>query len=150
MCETGGERRTRLRGQANGEKWYLLQTAGATLALGMRPLFGVGNSRGWAESAQATFLALSASVLALMHWWHALIRSRIGFSRAVDFFHVPEPHILLRWLSLDPTQSEAASGSRPGGRAPSRAGWWLRVRAGFSARAQRSAQGAFPPRACRL
>jgi hypothetical protein len=49
-----------------------------------------------------------------------------------------------------PHQSGAASGSRPDGRAPSRAGWWLRVRAGFSARARRSAQGAFPPRACLL
>jgi hypothetical protein len=147
----GGARRTRLRGQANGEKRDPLQTAEATLALVLRPLFGVGNPRGWAERAQATFLALSASVRAQLHCWHAVIRSRIGFSRAVDLFHAPEPHILLRWLSLDPPhQSEAASGSRPDGRAPSRAGWWLRVRAGFSARARRSAQGAFPPRACLL
>jgi hypothetical protein len=124
---------------------------GPTLALVLRPLFGVGNPRGRAEHAQATFLALSASVRALLHCWHAFIRSRIGFSRGVDLFHAPEPHILLRWLSLDlPHQSEAASGSRPDERAPSRAGWWLRARAGFSARARRSAQGAFPPRACLL
>ena len=119
----GGARRTRLRGQANGEKRDPLQTAEATLALVLRPLFGVGNPRGWAERAQATFLALSASVRAQLHCWHAVIRSRIGFSRAVDLFHAPEPHILLRWLSLDPPISQrlppdhAQTGANQAGRA---------------------------------
>jgi hypothetical protein len=119
----GGARRTRLRGQANGEKRDPLQTAEATLALVLRPLFGVGNPRGWAERAQATFLALSASVRAQLHCWHAVIRSRIGFSRAVDLFHAPEPQILLRWLSLDPPISQglppdhAQTGALQAGRA---------------------------------
>ena len=40
VCETGGARRTRLRGRANVAKRYLLQAAGANLALVMRTLYG--------------------------------------------------------------------------------------------------------------
>jgi transposase len=81
VCETGGARRTRLRGRANVEKRYLLQTAGANLALVMRPLYGLGTPRGWAERAQAQGLALRDSVYALLHDWRAHLRSSLGVSR---------------------------------------------------------------------
>jgi len=81
VCETGGARRTRLRGRANVEKRYLLQAAGANLALVMRTLFGLGTPRGWAARAQAQRVALIGSVYALLHWWRAHRRSMLAFSR---------------------------------------------------------------------
>jgi len=81
VCETGGARRTRLRGRANVEKRYLLQAAGANLALVMRTLYGLGTPRGWAERAQAQLLTLFGSVCALLHWWRAHRRSLLAFSR---------------------------------------------------------------------
>ena len=57
VCETGGARRTRLRGRENVEKRYLLQVAAANLGLVMRSLFGLGTPRGWAEQFSALFLA---------------------------------------------------------------------------------------------
>jgi len=50
VCETGAARRTRLRGQDNVNKRYLLQSAAANLGLAMRSLFGCGTPRGLAES----------------------------------------------------------------------------------------------------
>jgi transposase len=81
VCETGGARRTRLRGRANVAKRYLLQAAGANLALVMRTLYGLGTPRGWAERAQAHLLALFGSVCALFPWGRAHRRSMLAFSR---------------------------------------------------------------------
>jgi transposase len=81
VCETGGARRTRLRGRANVAKRYLLQAAGANLALVMRTLFGLGTPRGWTARAQAAFLTLLGSVYALLPWWRAHLRSLLAFSR---------------------------------------------------------------------
>jgi len=81
VCETGGARRTRLRGRANVAKRYLLQAAGANLALVMRTLYGLGTPRGWAERAQAALLAFIGSVYALLHWWRAHLRSPFGLSQ---------------------------------------------------------------------
>jgi len=39
------------------EKRYLLQAAGANLALVMRTLYGLGTPRGWAERAQEALRA---------------------------------------------------------------------------------------------
>ncbi|MCX6093661.1 MAG: transposase [Candidatus Bipolaricaulota bacterium] len=49
ICETGGARRTRLRGRENVRKRYLLQASAANLGLVMRSLFGRGTPRGLAE-----------------------------------------------------------------------------------------------------
>jgi transposase len=49
ICETGGARRTRLRGRENVSKRYLLQASAANLGLVMRSLFGRGTPRGLAE-----------------------------------------------------------------------------------------------------
>jgi transposase len=62
VCETGGARRTRLRGRANVAKRYLLQAAGANLALVMRTLYGLGTPRGWADRTQEACLALRLRV----------------------------------------------------------------------------------------
>ena len=78
VCETGGARRTRLRGRANVAKRYLLQAAGANLALVMRTLFGLGTPRGWADRAQEDFLALLS---VLLHWWRAHLPSLLALSR---------------------------------------------------------------------
>ena len=81
VCETGGARRTRLRGRANVAKRYLLQAAGANLALVMRTLYGLGTPRGWADRAQEAFLALLGSVAVALLWWRAHRRSLLAFSR---------------------------------------------------------------------
>ena len=81
VCETGGARRTRLHGRANVAKRYLLQAAGANLALVMRTLYRLGTPRGWAARAQAHLLALRGSARALLHWWRAHRRSMLGLSR---------------------------------------------------------------------
>jgi len=83
VCETGAARRTRLRGRANVEKRYLLQAAGANLALVMRTLYGLGTPRGWAERAQEALRAFVDSMRALWHRWCAPLRSRFTFSRAL-------------------------------------------------------------------
>jgi hypothetical protein len=81
VCETGGARRTRLRGQANVAKRYLLQAAGANLALVMRALYGLGTPRGWADRVQEALRALVAAMNALLHRWCAPLRSLLAFSR---------------------------------------------------------------------
>jgi hypothetical protein len=60
------------------------------------PVCETGGARRTRLRVQATFLVLSAAVRALLHWWHAHIRSRIGFSRAEELCHAPEHRILLR------------------------------------------------------
>lgn len=81
VCETGGARRTRLRGLANVAKRYLLQAAGANLALVMRSLYGLGTPRGWAERTQEALWARLAAMYALLHRWSAHLRSLLAFSR---------------------------------------------------------------------
>ena len=80
VCETGGARRTRLRGRANVAKRYLLQAAGANLALVMRTLYGLGTPRGWADRAQEALRALWGSVSVLRHRWQAHRHSPFGMS----------------------------------------------------------------------
>ena len=45
MCETGGARRTWLRGVAKVRKRWLIQAAARNLGLIMRALFGIGTAR---------------------------------------------------------------------------------------------------------
>jgi len=65
VCETGGARRTRLRGRENVSKRYLLHVAGANLGLVMRSLFGSGTPRGWAGHVPAGLLHVVCSWLRL-------------------------------------------------------------------------------------
>jgi transposase len=80
VCETGGARRTRLRGRANVAKRYLLQAAGANLALLMRALYGLGTPRGWADRAQGNLVALLGAVYTLLHRWRAHLQSLLTFA----------------------------------------------------------------------
>ena len=59
ICETGGARRTRLRGRENVSKRYLLQASAANLGLVMRRLFGRGTPRGLAESLSVRTRAIA-------------------------------------------------------------------------------------------
>lgn len=52
LCETGGLRRTRLRGRENVRKRYLMQAAGFNLGLVMRKLVGHGTPRQLANAAE--------------------------------------------------------------------------------------------------
>jgi transposase len=96
ICETGGARRTRLRGRANVEKRYLLQAAGANLALVMRTLYGLGTPRGWAERAQEALRAFLGSMRALWHRRWAPHCSRVTFSRALTVCWPPRTD-RIRW-----------------------------------------------------
>lgn len=63
LCETGGHRRTRLRGADNMHKRYLLQAAAANLGLVMRKAFGCGTPREMAARARAVFVFIAAMVV---------------------------------------------------------------------------------------
>jgi transposase len=96
VCETGGARRTRLRGQANVAKRYLLQAAGANLALVMRALYGLGTPRGWAARAQAPWVALLGFVAVLLRWRPAHLQLMLAFSRSEAAWGPPSTD-LMRW-----------------------------------------------------
>jgi transposase len=99
VCETGGARRTRLRGRATVAKRYLLQAAGANLALVMRALDGLGTPRGWADRTQEALRALLGSVSALLRWWKAHLRSPFGVSRPGAAWGPPGAE-LPAWLAV--------------------------------------------------
>jgi transposase len=72
VCETGGARRTWLRGLTNVTKRYLVQVAGHNLGLLMRKLFGVGKPRmlqgaGGLVGAVGWLYGLSAALVG--RWW---------------------------------------------------------------------------------
>lgn len=72
MLETGGMRRTHLRGHDNILKRLLVHAAGANLCLLMRTLFGVGTPRslqGRRDLAAALARALLAALAALVALW---------------------------------------------------------------------------------
>ena len=69
VCETGGARRTRLRGRANVQKRYLLQVAASNLGVLMRALFGLGTPRGWADRARRPNSGPLFGVSAVLHLW---------------------------------------------------------------------------------
>ena len=66
VCETGGGRRTLLRGQEKVSKRYLIQVAARNLGLMMRKLFGIGTARSL-QGLSGLFLAL---YLALGTLWN--------------------------------------------------------------------------------
>lgn len=72
MYETGGMRRTHLRGQENILKRLLVHGAGFNLALVMRTLFGVGKPRAWA--AMGLLLAFLAALMNPLNPRRALAR----------------------------------------------------------------------------
>jgi transposase len=85
VCETGGARRTRLRGIENVKKRYLMQVAALNLGLLMTQLVGCGTPRGFSdavEAARAALLALAAHLVELVCVVRAAVEPRLG--RASD------------------------------------------------------------------
>lgn len=78
VCETGGARRTRLRGRENVSKRYLLYVAGANLGLVMRSLFGSGTPRGWAGHVPAGLLHVVCSWFGLQITQRRRYRAILG------------------------------------------------------------------------
>jgi len=68
ICETGGHRRTRLRGIENMKKRYVIQVAAANLGLIMRSLYRWGTPRGLADARRVALWLLYVLLLA----WAAL------------------------------------------------------------------------------
>lgn len=60
VCETGGQRRTRVRGRDKVTKRYLLAVAGANLGLVMRSIYGFGTPRGLVAAQNRLFEAILA------------------------------------------------------------------------------------------
>ncbi len=76
VCETGGARRTWLRGKERINKRYLMQAAGYNLNLLMRALFGVGKPRVLQGSDKAA--GCCVAILGVLGVWLATIAARIG------------------------------------------------------------------------
>lgn len=62
LCDTGGARRTRLRGRENVQKRYLIHAAAFNLSLVMRKLVGHGTPRALAAAAEDLFALLAALI----------------------------------------------------------------------------------------
>jgi transposase len=73
LYETGGMRRTHLRGHPNILKRLLIHAAGFNLALVMRTLFGTGTPRGLQGVIHALFTTLTAFTNAVEALWTALL-----------------------------------------------------------------------------
>jgi transposase len=65
LGETGGHRRTRLRGRENAQKRYLMQAAAFNLGLVMRKLLGHGTPRALAGAAERLFAPLASALVIL-------------------------------------------------------------------------------------
>jgi hypothetical protein len=69
VCETGGARRTWLRGVENINKRYLIQVAARNLGLVMRKMFRVGTPRSLQGERTPPFGVFSALRVALASFW---------------------------------------------------------------------------------
>jgi hypothetical protein len=79
VCNTGGARRTWLRGTEDVQKRYLVTLAGRNLTVLMRVLFGIGTPRSLQGLAAAVFGAICALVLALCELHTILRRALVSF-----------------------------------------------------------------------
>jgi transposase len=79
LYDTGGMRRTHLRGHTNILKRLLIHAGGFNLGLVMRHLFGIGTPRGLQDRRATVMAALLALLRATRRWlvaisaWHPLI-----------------------------------------------------------------------------
>ena len=86
LYETGGMRRTHLRGHANILKRLLIHTGAFNLGLLMRTLMGVGTPRGL-QGQLAAVLTLVITV-----WTHVADRWRLVDTPSVDRSSLTVPH----------------------------------------------------------
>jgi transposase len=76
VCETGGARRTWLRGLAKVTKRYLIQVAARNLGLILRKLFGIGTPRGL-QGLGGLVWSLYFAVRMCLGRWQQLLASRL-------------------------------------------------------------------------
>jgi len=92
LYDTGGMRRTHLRGHTNILKRLLIHAGGFNLGLVMRHLIGIGTPRGLQDRRATVMAALLALLRATRRWlvaisaWHPLIA-------AVRWFPLPSTTI---------------------------------------------------------
>ena len=90
MCNTGGARRTWLRGVEDTQKRYLITLAGRNLTLLMRVLFGIGTPRSLQGLSAALITVLGAFgrlVWNLLASPRRLLESIIDHCRQLRFRH---------------------------------------------------------------
>ena len=84
MYETGGMRRTHLRGHTNILKRLLIHAAGFNLSLLMRHAFGIGKPRALqsaSEELRNALLALLHVCIRVWQWWTTSCRAESRFNR---------------------------------------------------------------------
>jgi transposase len=75
LYDTGGMRRTHLRGHANILKRLLIHAGGFNLGLVMRQLIGIGTPRGLQGRVAAILVTLLTLIHVVQHWFVAIARS---------------------------------------------------------------------------
>jgi hypothetical protein len=93
-CETGGARRTRLRGVHEVNKRWLMQAAAHNLGVMMRRLFGVGTPRSLQGASAARRAALGALCAALRRLGRALGAFARRFGRPIRPRRVGRRHFI--------------------------------------------------------
>jgi transposase len=73
VCETGGARRSWIRGMIEVGKRYLMQVAAHNLGVIIRKLFGLGTPRGWGSAAGAAYALAGALCALLSSWWRSIL-----------------------------------------------------------------------------
>ncbi len=90
MYDTGGMRRTHLRGHTNILKRVLIHAGGFNLGLVMRQLIGIGTPRGLQGRAAAMLVMLWTLIHVVPHWLVAIARSS-RLPAATRAPHMPRP-----------------------------------------------------------
>jgi transposase len=90
VCETGGARRTWLRGLLKVRKRYLIQVAARNLGLILRKLFGMGTPRGL-QGLGGLFWSLYLAIRTYWSRWcaHQIARTKSFLFRFVRVLHLP-------------------------------------------------------------
>lgn len=95
-CETGGHRRTRLRGRSNVRKRYLVHIAGLNLGILMRARFGHGTPREMAAAVARALVFFTLTVLGGLYSVGRELRLELGMilqaslaslRRGIDMLH---------------------------------------------------------------
>lgn len=71
VCETGGGRRTWIRGLVEVSKRYLVQVAAHNLGIILRKIFGAGTPRGWGRAARSLHALIWGLCAILAGLWRA-------------------------------------------------------------------------------
>jgi len=85
VCETGGARRSWLRGLENVKKRYLMCVAGRNLGVIMRALFGVGKPRTLQTEGGGAFSPIWAAISAALGLWRSFGDPQVHRIRSTKF-----------------------------------------------------------------